>query len=340
MGLGVLIIPGVGPALVAGPVLAALTGAGIGAVTGGLAGALAGLGVADDDAEVYSEGVRRGGTLVVARAADEDVNRINGIMERHHPIDIDQRAESWREHGWTGYDRTAEPYTPEQIGEERNYYTTLETEGRAAVPIVEEDMTVGKRQVEGGGARIRTYVTETPVEEQVRLRSEEVHVERRPVDRAATGADIDAFREGTFEVTETREEPVVGKRARVIEEVVISKDVEERTETVRGTERRTGVDVDTNVRERAVNEPGFDRFDNDFRTYHTSNLANSGYTYDDYTPVYRYGYSLGIDDRYRGNEWSRVEPEARRHWEDRNPGTWDRVKDAVRHAWDRARIRR
>lgn len=93
--------------------------------------------------------------------------------------------------------------------------------------------------------RVRSYVVETPVQEQVRLHEERVEVERRPVDRPATTADAgaDAFRERTIEVTATAEEAVVSKEARVKEEIVVRKDAEERTETVSGTVRRTEVEV-------------------------------------------------------------------------------------------------
>ena len=112
----------------------------------------------------------------------------------------------------------------------------------AVIPVVEEELRVGKREVEKGGVRITNRVTETPVEEEVRLREEHINVERRPVDRPVTDVD-NAFQAGTIEVTETAEEAVVAKNARVVEEVVVNKDVQERTETVRDTLHRTDVDV-------------------------------------------------------------------------------------------------
>ncbi|HEY1403883.1 MAG TPA: YsnF/AvaK domain-containing protein, partial [Pyrinomonadaceae bacterium] len=101
---------------------------------------------------------------------------------------------------------------------------------------------VGKREVERGGVRVESRVEERPVTEEVHLREERVHVERRPVDRPVTNAD-EAFREGTLEVTERAEEAVVAKTAHVVEEVVVGKQVEEHTETVHDTLRRTDVDV-------------------------------------------------------------------------------------------------
>lgn len=112
----------------------------------------------------------------------------------------------------------------------------------AVIPVVEEELRVGKREVEKGGVRITNRVTETPVEEEVRLREEHINVERRPVDRPVSSTD-NAFQSGAIEVTETAEEAVVAKNARVVEEVVVNKDVQERTETVRDTVHRTDVDV-------------------------------------------------------------------------------------------------
>lgn len=111
------------------------------------------------------------------------------------------------------------------------------------LPIVEEQMTVGKRTVEKGGVNVRTTMTEKPIEETVRLREENVTIERHKVDRPVDGA-TDAFKEGTFEVTTKAEVPVVSKEARVVEEVVIDKEMTERTETVRDTVKRTDVEVD------------------------------------------------------------------------------------------------
>jgi uncharacterized protein (TIGR02271 family) len=116
--------------------------------------------------------------------------------------------------------------------------------GEERIPIVEERLRVGKREVGHGRVRIRSYVVETPVQEQVTLREERVNVERRPVDRPLTSADEALFQERTVEVAKTAEEAVVAKEARVVEEVTLRKTAEERTETVRDTVRRTEVDVE------------------------------------------------------------------------------------------------
>jgi uncharacterized protein (TIGR02271 family) len=109
------------------------------------------------------------------------------------------------------------------------------------IPIHEEQLDVGKQRVTGT-ATVRRYVTQRPVEEQVRLRDERIRIERRPVDRDVSTAD-DAFTEKRVDITETSERPVVEKVARVVEEVVVNKDVNERVETVRDTVRKEDVEV-------------------------------------------------------------------------------------------------
>ncbi len=120
----------------------------------------------------------------------------------------------------------------------------LDQGGEIKVPIVEEDLHIGTREVEGGGVRVTTRVEEVPVNEQVTLREETVDVHRRTVDRPVSEADLTNFQEGTFEVRERSEEVVTDKQARVVEEVTVRKDVQERTENVQDTVRRTDVDVD------------------------------------------------------------------------------------------------
>ncbi len=115
-------------------------------------------------------------------------------------------------------------------------------ENEVVLPIVEEQLRIGKRTVERG-VNVRTTSQEVPVQETVNLREENVTVDRRPVDRAVGNAP-DAFREGTIEITEMAEVPIVSKEARVVEEVVVGKEVTERQETVRDTVKRTEVEVD------------------------------------------------------------------------------------------------
>lgn len=110
--------------------------------------------------------------------------------------------------------------------------------------VVQESLRVGKREVAAGAVRIRSYVVERPVEEQVRLREEHVSIDRRPVDRPLAGTDLAAFEERTIEARAMSEQAVVTKEARVVEEIGLRKEATERTETVRDTVRSTEVEID------------------------------------------------------------------------------------------------
>ena len=122
VGLAALAIPGLGPIVAAGPIAAALTGAGVGAATGGIVGALVDLGFDEDYAGYYAEGVRRGGTLVTAHVDENKADWVSNVLERHNPVDLENRVDTWREHGWTSYDPDADPYTVDEIERERMMY--------------------------------------------------------------------------------------------------------------------------------------------------------------------------------------------------------------------------
>ena len=118
-GLGLLAIPGIGPVVAAGWFAAAALGAAAGAATGGIIGALTDLGVSKQDAEVYSEAIRRGGTLVTVRAVDDQIAPVDAILRRHQPIDPLSRAADYRAGGWKGYDPEAAPYDLSKVEQER-----------------------------------------------------------------------------------------------------------------------------------------------------------------------------------------------------------------------------
>lgn len=210
------------------------------------------LGVPEKHAQYYLEGVRRGGLLVTVRTDDDSAGRAADIMHGKGAIDIDSRAARWKETGWTRYDERAAPLSDAEIARERELHAGTAARSREAVlPVVEEEIRIGKREVETGGVRVYSHVVERPVEEKVTLREEHARVERTPVDRPLSGAEAEgAFREQTVEMRETAEEPVVSKEARVTEEVRVGKETTERAETVRGKARKTEVEVDEKGRRR------------------------------------------------------------------------------------------
>jgi uncharacterized protein (TIGR02271 family) len=128
----------------------------------------------------------------------------------------------------------------------------------ASLPIIEEELTVGKQEIETGGVRLRSRIIQRPVQESIRLRQEQVTINRTPVDRVATDSEFDTFREGTIEMKEYAEIPVVSKEARVVEEVSLNKTVEERDEIISETVRHTEVDVEDLTDEERLRRSGLD----------------------------------------------------------------------------------
>lgn len=183
----------------------------------------------DDDytANTYTEVARETeGIVTVQTDTKEKAAQAAEILDDNGAIDIDERAAKYRQqYAKTEGKRTA-------------------ADGEMTIPVVEENLQVGKRAVETGGVRVRSRIIEKPVEETLRLREEHVVVDRRPVNRAATAADFDNFKEGDIEITERAEKAVVGKEARVVGEVAVGKTVEEREKTITDTVRKTEVDVD------------------------------------------------------------------------------------------------
>jgi uncharacterized protein (TIGR02271 family) len=203
-----------------------------------------------EDSHSYEEGMRRGGYLLCARVDEDKADEAIRILDESDSVDLDERESSWRSEGWSPYQATAGGAGFQQTQQSQQGDRTVAEE---RIPIVEEELRVGKREVERGGARVRSYVTETPVSEQVSLREEHVSVERRPVDRAVSESDMQSgmLEDRQIEMTETAEEAVVGKEARVREELVVRKTAEERTETVEDQLRHTEVEVDEGARDTA-----------------------------------------------------------------------------------------
>jgi len=278
-----------------------------GAAAGGDLGRIAGFtraGVTAEDARLFEEGIRQGGFLVTVRTTADHTDHVSDVLDRNGAVDIDEKSRGWQTSGrdvrtTSGTDTTSRNFTGDSAKER-------------AMPVVEEKLQVGKRQV--GGKRVRVYseVKEQPVTENVELREEHVHVDRRPADRPATEADMRAFREGSIELSETREEAVVSKEARVVEEVVVSKDVNVRNQPIHDSVRRTEVHVDE---------------------------RNMPAEYDNSHPGYRFGSYYANDPEYRDRDWNTAEPHIRRDWESRGHGAWEDFKDSIRHGWDKIRGR-
>jgi len=282
-------------------------------------------GADENDHQLYAEAARRG-SIGVSVEADTDAEETKAaeILRRGSAIDLDRESTEWRKSGWTGGTTTASTgaaaasrTAAAKTGAKAATSETLQ-QGKEVVPVVEEQLKVGKRQVQGGGVRIHSRVTEKPVQAQVNLREEHVDVQRRAVDRPLTDADK-AFRDRNIEVTETREQAVVAKEARVVDEVVVGKTAQQRTETVRDTVRRTDVDVE--------------------RTGGISGTPGAGAsTSTGFSDPDVFARELATDPRYSGREWSTVSTDAQRTFEQRYPGSkWEQFKDAIHRGYDKLR---
>lgn len=178
----------------------------------------------DDDARYHTDAARNGTIVTVHAQSEEEAERAADFLDEYGTVNVKERAGVAHDRGTAGTDQK--------------------------IDVVEEELHVGKREVQTGGVRVRSRIVARPVEEHIRLRSEHVTVERTPVDRPATDADLDTFKEGTIEVTETAERAVASKEAKVVEEVRVGKEVEEHEEVVSDEVRHTEVDVEEIAKEK------------------------------------------------------------------------------------------
>lgn len=301
VGAGLLVIPGIGPVLAAGPIAAAIgtmsaavgaaaIGAGVGAAAGGLAGALIGEGIPEDEAHHYAEGIRRGGRLVMVPAEGAEADRAHAIMQRHGAVDIRERADSWRADGWNGT-RTSDTVLQGQDEAKRDWEESSKA-GTAAGTL--SGAATGAVLGSAGGP-VGTVVG--------------------GVVGAATGAGVGAAGDAAGKHAEhTNGDPGSGR-----------------------SDRGPAVAARPTATTAATMANGFESYDPSFRTHFESNYAKSGYSYDQYQSHYRYGYDLATDSRFAGRDWPNVEADVRNRWSERTMGSWEQFREAVRYAWDRAR---
>ncbi len=202
----------------------------------------------DDDAhEHFASGVNTGGALLTVKTDDQEAQGVAVLMRENGARNIKGSGDT--DAGYddisAGVPGTVSGLAAGTAGYATGYDQTTRgtATGETAIPIVEENLVVGKREVDRGGVRVYSHVVEEPVSADVNLREERVLIERRPVDRIATAADFTPG-DRAIELRATGEEAVVGKAQRVVEEVLVGKNSSERTETVRDSVRHTEVDVE------------------------------------------------------------------------------------------------
>jgi len=195
----------------------------------------------DDDADKYTRVAGKGSVVTVHAQTEEQAEQAADILDDSGAVNVDERAAQY------GYDSLGTGTdTISGSGAAFVDVTTrdLTSDTDQTIKVIEENLEVGKRTVETGGVRLRSRIVAKPVEESIRLREERVSVNRTPVNRPATAADLNAFQDGQIELTEHAEVPVVSKTANVVEEISVGKDVSERDEVIRDTVRKTEVDVE------------------------------------------------------------------------------------------------
>lgn len=325
VGLGALMIPGIGPVIAAGPIITTLAGAGVGAVAGGVIGALVDLGIPEEHANYYAEGVKRGGTLVVLRANDDQADMAADIMNRYHPVDVERRAATWRqENNWQQFN----------ANEEAGDYSRMQNS--SAIPVTGTDDTDlgggmdSTRQDSGqgtgsdwhtdqdmhtgtGGTTDRDYNTGVGNQGYNRGTTDTGSGMGGDFDRSRSDQDFDQSSYRSSDSDMDDDIPVTGG---VMRETYYS-------ETVTPDTGAQPMDRDWSY------------YDNQFRTDYMDRYGSAGQSYAYYQPAYRFGYDLGMDDQYRDWDWDRMEPYARQEWQRRGlTGAWEDFKDAVRHAWE------
>lgn len=228
----------------------------------------------EEDRYGYAEGLRRGGYLLSVQVDDALYDQAIDVLDTDGAVDMNEREASWRASGWSGYQAgglsTGATSTAGNVASLPAALTarssSASTAGTAAtgttvnrldagrdvvIPVYEETARVAKRDVNHGRVRLRSYVVETPISEQVNLRSEQVQVERRPVDRPVEAGDV-VFRDRVIEAEEHAEEAIITKETRVKEEIALRKTVENQAQTVSDTVRRTEVEIEDERSDRTV----------------------------------------------------------------------------------------
>ncbi|HEX4447411.1 MAG TPA: YsnF/AvaK domain-containing protein [Polyangiaceae bacterium] len=364
MGLQNLNLADVGKVATAGPLRDVLIkGPGPG---GALGAALQLLGLTPELADHYVSGVRHGETLESVTVDDKDSDRVLAVMRRRSamPSAGEQTREETRarEASATKERETLAARERETAAaKEREASATKERETLAArereaasaaaaataastskktnghllemddrdeeriIPVIREEMRVGRRTVERGGVRVSSSIVEKPVSEEIHLRETHVDIERRAVDRPLR-ADERAFVNDTIEMVEMADEPVVSKQARVVEEVVVRKHVEDHTTTIADQVRSTEIEFG---KLRAFDPEESRRF---------FDGEGAGGSFESYLPAFQYGHELH-QRKTSSDRWEDIEGGARDRWEQKNPGTWDKFKAAIQHAWSNARTK-
>jgi uncharacterized protein (TIGR02271 family) len=350
-----LLIPGIGPVLALGTLGGSvLTGAVAGSALGALAGALIGMGIPEEEARYY-EGEFQSGRAIVTVKAESRVGEAEQILRRFgaHDVNSRQPVDSTRGgahehlHGHAGGTEMHSHTHEHAAGQPEQHDHSHAAAGMASasmsserarmgenadtVKLREEQLQVNKERVKTGEVEIGKRVVEERKSMEVPVSREEVVIERRPVNRPSDTPITGDTR--SIEVPITEERVNVEKQTFVREEIGVQKRVEQDTVPVSGTVRREEAVINKTG---AAHMPGQDwnSYMPTFRQHWQTNFGSKG-RWEEYEPMYRYGFDQFNTGRWSGRSWSDVEPEFRRDWSTRYPNqSWDVASNPIRHAWD------
>lgn len=366
IGAGLLVIPGIGPVLAAGPIAAAVgsaaaavgagaLGAGIGAAAGGLLGSLMGAGITEGDAEAYVEGVRRGGTLLSVSAADNETDDVRQILVRNGAVDMDVKAAEWRSSGWNsdGY-AAGNVSMGSAVDSHATDADTLSEGTRRAPHFAGEDAT--------GGAFSSSSGRQLSSDQRASLAGDERNAGVGTSDQLGAGRGpriYDRPGRGPSHDADAAPSPAHGDYARGMREEA-APDVE--PDYARGERdaqpthdaqldgetagphhgdyaRGMRGDAEAVQPDFARGQRGYEVYDTDFINHYQSLTGAGGQPYDYYKPGYQFGYEMANDKSYSHDSWETAERDARPRWEQEARGSWEEFKQTIRYGWEKARGR-
>jgi hypothetical protein len=303
VGLGTLLIPGVGPIIAAGPLLTSLAslgvGAGVGAIAGGLAGALADMGVPEEEANYYTEGIRRGGTLLTIQVANESIDQARDIMEHHNPIDIDERVNQWQQEGWS-------------LGD-----ASIPTNDRADTYNIISYENDDFDDYDVYDARFRQHYQDNYAQSN--------YAYDNYASAYRYGLDLANYHYYGGRRSWTEVEPEAHRAWE-----------DQNPGTWEQFKDAVQYAWDQVIHSLGFDED-YEAYRSEFQRHYQENFAKSGYPYEQYDRAYHYGYGLSHDSRFSQRTWAVMEPEAQQYWEEQYGSTWEQFKDAVRYGWEKVK---
>ncbi|NTU80420.1 MAG: hypothetical protein HGA45_13755 [Chloroflexales bacterium] len=369
IGMGLLVIPGIGPVLAAGPLAAAIgstaaavgataLGAGLGAAAGGLLGSLMGVGIPEEEAELYVEGVRRGNVLISVGVADPDTADVRQILARNGAIDIQSRAAEWRAAGW---DAAGSPKSDDDRDRKPvdTSYSTVDRTGERVKGA--EGFASGHDQpYDADPAQFSEFAADNQ-----NTRAQQATDRRPPAGQARQpgGAQIydrpsSQAQAETARAEHTDELPAHGDFARGLRQepsAPVEPDYARGMHTGPSETGRSGQpdtphhgDFARGLRQEetepltpdyARGQRGHEEYDADFLAHYQAMMGSGGQPYDYYKPGYQFGYDMATDTSYQHDTWPAAERDARQRWEHEARGSWEEFKQAIRYGWEKARGR-